>query len=339
MALIIVLLHIGSFLFIKDYPFQSGYLAVEVFLVLSGFLLAKTYDKLTQVAPNQQNSILLCKSYFYRRFVRLWPEYFFAILLAILLLGLFARLNIQPFFLNVFMSGGWGGIPMIVRAWYIPVVLWCGCLLFNLLVLGKEKSKTIILPLIGLLCLFYLINSNLGLKGTIETLPSIKLSEGTIRGLLGMIVGIYTYWGCQILKSYKAKWRLQFITVVLFIGEIISVAGLGYVLIFQEKYNVSLFNVYFYASFLIGLLYFQKEKLLKFLSWKIWIPFTNVSYSLYITHAIVREIVKEHYLFWVQSHVIPGTIIIVLSSIMLAFFNYYGAKYFIITLKKIAFKK
>ena len=45
MAIIIVLLHIGTFL-VRNYPFRSGYLAVDVFFILSGFLLAKTYDKL-----------------------------------------------------------------------------------------------------------------------------------------------------------------------------------------------------------------------------------------------------------------------------------------------------
>lgn len=236
------------------------------------------------------------------------------------------------------MSGGWGGVPTILRAWYIPVVLWCGCLLFNLLVLGKEKSKAIILPIIGMLCLFYLVNSKRGLCGTMDISSFVNLSKGTIRGLLDMIVGIYTYWGCLALKNYSAKWCPQFVTIALFIGEIISVIGLGYILIFQKKYSTNLFNMYFYASFLIGLLYFQKEKLLKFLSWKIWTPFGNISYSLYITHAIVREITKAHFLPWIKAHVISGSTLIVLLSIILAFFNYYGAKYFIKTLKKLAFK-
>ena len=125
--------------------------------------------------------------------------------------------------------------------------------------------------------------------------------------------------------------------ICLFIAEAISVIGLGYIFFFQKKYSVSLFNVYFYASFIIGLLYFQKEKLLKFLSWKIWIPFGKVSYSLYITHSIVRNIIKTHYLPQINAHVISGSVLIVLLSIALAFLNYYAAKYFIKFLKKIAF--
>ena len=315
---------------------MHGRMVVELFFILAGFLLAKHYELSTHT---KSDSSYLCKTYFFHRFSQLFPEYFFALIMTIFLLSTFAKINtVQPFFLNVFMLAGWGGIPSILPdSWFITVLLGCGFLLFSLLVLEKNFSKFIIFPALAILCCFHLIN-NKSHFAQVYNLTLGYLTTGTIRGLLGLIVGIYTYWGCQTLKNYSEKWRPQFVTIALFIGEIISVIGLGYILIFQKKYSTNLFNVYFYALFLIGLLYFQKEKLLKFLSWKIWTPFGNISYSLYITHAIVREITKAHFLPWIKAHVISGSTLIVLLSIILAFFNYYGAKYFIKTLKKLAFK-
>lgn len=337
-AIIIVLLHIGAY-FKVPYPFRQGYLAVELFFILSGFLLAKNYEILTRKATTQKNSIQLCKTYFFHRFIRLWPEYFFATIMTFLLYETFTNIKIPLSFLNTFMMGGWGGIPYIVLPfWYVTVVFWCSCLLFNILILGKEKAKTLILPITAILCLFCIFNIKRRLDSTTQLIPFAFLSGGTIRGLLGLIIGIYTYWGCQALKNYKAKWNPNFVRIALFLGEIVSVIGLGYVLIFQKKASTGLFNIYFYIPFLIGLLYFQRATLLNFLSWKIWKPFARISYSLYLAHIIVIDIFKTHYWSWGSTHIISASILVITLSFALALFCYYGQKYLFKFLKKIALK-
>lgn len=341
-ALIIVLLHTGDFrnFHIKDYPFRCGYLAVELFFILAGFLLARTYEKMSFSPVARTNtSTKLCKTYFFHRFNRLWPEYLLATVMFLSLSNTFFHVKIQPFFLNMVMMAGWGGVHVIYFVlWFVPVLFWCGCFLFNLLALEKEKSKNIIFPLIAVFCLFCLVDTKDHLPDILR--PSFGyLSVGTIRGLLGLIIGIYTYWGCQALKSSKINWRPRFVTIALFIGEVISITGLGYIFIFQKKFTMNLFNVYFYISFLIGLLYFQKEKLLKFLSWKIWIPFSTISYSLYLTHEIIVRIFVVYLRRWTHTHVVWGSVLIVLLSVIFAFFCYYTQLGLRKALKKLAFKK
>ena len=335
-ALIIILFHIGDNINVA-YPFVHGRMAVELFFILAGFLLVKTYEKLIRT---NHTPLGLCKTYFFQRVIKLFPEYFVAILIAIFLFGTFSKVKtLQPFFLNVFMLAGWGKIHNILPSgWYIPVLFWCGSFLFCLLVLEKNRAKAIILPALAILCCFHLINIKSHFAG-VYGLTLGYLTTGTIRGLLAIIIGIYTYWGCQELKLHKAKWNPKFVSTVLLIGELFSVIGLGHIFIFQKKYSPALFNAYFYISFLIGLLYFKKEKLLKFLSWKIWVPFGKISYSLYLVHGIVIKILTAYCLSWMGIHRIMGTILIVFLSLILATSCYCSTRYLFKNFKKIAFKK
>ena len=116
-AIFIVLFHALGPLFPKTstFPyFRLARLCVEIFFVLSGFLLAQTYQKMKDVP---MLPIRKCTLYFFHRIKRLYPEYLFA---CILWLTVFyfsgVKYKLEPFFLNIFMSSAWGGIPKIGRA-------------------------------------------------------------------------------------------------------------------------------------------------------------------------------------------------------------------------------
>ena len=86
--------------------FLTAGLAVEIFFVLSGFLLAKSYYKSLNNGLSAADN---CKNYFFNRIKRLYPEYIFAMLLCALLTNLFSHhISMRSFMLNVFMLAGWG---------------------------------------------------------------------------------------------------------------------------------------------------------------------------------------------------------------------------------------
>ena len=333
-AVWIVLCHLVSWSF-KTPFFHTAFLAVEVFLILSGFLLAKSYEKM-----HASSNLLLCRKYFFRRFKRLWPEYIFSVFLTYCFFNSFGQgVWPQHLGLNLAMMAGQGGIHHIQEGvWYIAVLMWGGCLLFNILVFGKDKAKTIILPLISFLCLFFLTNHG-GVNGHLVPIDYELINRGFIRGLLGLTVGIYTYWICDFLKAHKLPLKKEWTNRFLLLGEFISVIALFYTFTFQKIADSSDFNIYFYISFLIGLLSFRKETLLKFLSWKFWAPFGKVSYMLYLTHFIVIDIFKTQWGEWGTQHLLLTYCIILPTAVVLAFCCYWEQKWLFGKLKQVLFKR
>lgn len=335
-AIFIVLFH-SKVRILGHNEFACGGLAVELFFVLSGFLLAKTCKKRIKDKKTPEQK---CQTYCIDHFIRLWPEYLFAMIISIILLSVFAKTRLQPLGLNIIMMGGIGGIPHILNAsWYVSVVFYVGCFLATILILLKDKAKLLVFPILFFTCLFCMINDKSPFIKPYDVVGLGVLSKGMIRGCLGMIVGIYTWWICEKLPRYKDKLNNRFIPVVLFACEVISVGALFHMFTFQSSHSMRDFNVYFYISFLISLLYFKKEKLLKFMSWKFWAPFSKISYMLYLTHSIVLVILAEHYKYFMRSDIIRGYIICVLLSLMFAFYSYCIFDWLRNKIKKLVFNK
>lgn len=316
--------------------FLTAGLAVEIFFVLSGFLLAKSYYKSLNNGLSAADN---CKNYFFNRIKRLYPEYIFAMLLCALLTNLFSHhISMRSFMLNAFMLAGWGGIPNIINGiWYVIVLLWGGSLLFNLLSLYKEKAIYWILPTISCLCLFYLINHDTNISGHQFPIEFGLLSKGTIRGILCITVGIYCFQICQWMKIANIYLKPKIQSVALFILEIVAVALLVNAILIRKNQDVSDFNIYFYISYIVGLLYFRKEKFLKFLSWKCWKPFTDLSYTIYLTHLILLEILRVH---WVGlSTMNPCLMYAIVTIVCIAFgaICYYTQKWLFSKLKHFLF--
>ena len=326
-AIFIILSHIPN-RFSGAY-FHQSYLAVEIFFVISGFFLAETYEYSIKLF---QTPISNCRHYFISRFIRLWPAYIFALFLGFTFGDTSTLLNSLG--LNVIMLGGSGGIPSLSVMWYIPVLFWGGCFLYNLLVLKKEKAKCLYLPIISISCLFYLVNHD-GIFGTTIPLDFELINRGFIRGILGLTVGIYTYWICHFIKTRRNFLKRKWIPRIIVFGEILSVFSLLNALILKQEAKTYDFNIYFYIAFVVGILFFRKEKILKFLSWKVWQPFGKISYMLYLTHYIVIEIFKRYWNALFQNHLQLTYLIIPIFSIIFAFLCYWIQKWLFMKFKNI----
>lgn len=328
-CIFIILHHTGINIYgfhgLEWHSFLTAGLAVEIFFVISGFLLAHSYYK--NISSGADEGVL-CRKYFFNRIKRLYPEYIFALLLSMLLVSLFLHhVSARTFMLNAIMMGDMGGIQTLLGgSWYVAVLFWGGCLLYNLLVLFKDKAVYFILPTISCLCLFYLVNHGNTVSGHSD-IDFNFLSKGTIRGLLGLTAGIYCYQICTFLKKANFQVKPKILSVLLFLLEAVAVALTVNAVLVRKSQDVSDFNIYFYISYIVGLLYFRKEKLLKFLSWKIWGKVADISYTVYLTHLILLEIIRVH---WKQlSYMNPfySYTIIVMMSLIFGYICYHAQKF------------
>lgn len=322
LCIVIILHHTGiniySFHGLSNPYFNMGHLAVECFFVLSGFLLTKSFFL---SALNNANAGYIAAQSFLRRIKRLYPEYIVALLACAVLTSLFSHdVPLSMFLLNAIGIAGMGGVPNIINGvWYVAVLFWGGGVLFNLMCYYGKKAFFLIFPIISMLCLFYLYNHGANVSGHQLPIEFNLLSKGIIRGILGLTIGVYTFLICNFIKDINIHFNKRNTDMLLFVLEIAAVYLLAKLLLFSKGNS---FNVYFYASFITGLLYFKKEILLKFLSWKIWNRVSYLAFMLYLTHLIVLEIVRVHWKGISAINPVCAYSIIVFVSIVFSWFCY-----------------
>lgn len=131
---------------------------------------------------------------------------------------------------------------------------------------------------------------------------------------------------------------MQIINPMLHVAEFLSVFLLIRLCLFKKSDGIYDFNVYYYASFIIGLCYFKKELLLKCLSWPFWKHFSYLAYSIYLTHLIPIEIMREHWkgLSYMSPYI--SYPIILACSIGFGFLCYHAQKYFFAKVKFLLIK-
>ncbi|MDR6846422.1 acyltransferase [Flavobacterium granuli] len=102
-AVSVVVFHYGkkSFLFNNDivsFIFSNGNVCVSYFFILSGFVMIIAYGN---------NAVISVSDYFINRFSRIYPLYFFGILLIFFLQLRTYNVDILGLFLNIFMIQAW----------------------------------------------------------------------------------------------------------------------------------------------------------------------------------------------------------------------------------------
>lgn len=111
----IVLYHIN---FLRGPVLKQGYLAVEVFFVLSGFLLVNSYFKYNTLFSD----VDLLKKIIFNKAKRLYPEYLFMTFLAcIIYTFLFDRHGMyKDIFYNLIMYGHLGlSANIVAGSWFV----------------------------------------------------------------------------------------------------------------------------------------------------------------------------------------------------------------------------
>lgn len=206
--------------------FTHGYACVEFFCILSGYLLFKTFER----KGNELGSI----DYLIGRVKRLYPEYIFAAVIAIVFFGIInPDFNLVKVVTELFMvqsvglfSGGYN-----TPTWYISAMLAVSVIIYGLLSVNRKLFVKVIAPLIVLFGYVYLF----GTAGGLENWSVVQFMPLTIlRVFCGMSLGVIV----AVIAENKTVSRMNTCTAV--IMEIGCFVFTAYGLITKNDYDVLL---------------------------------------------------------------------------------------------------
>lgn len=180
----------------------QGYLAVELFFVMSGFLLARSLEK---YLGEPGDMTVHFGGLVWRRFKRLYPEYLFVTVLVCLLAPWLPYSDPWPklcWNLILFMETGTAG-NIVAGAWFVSALFWASFVLILLTLRFKRVFITAGCPIIFLAAstiLFQYSNNNLMLAGN---MIGIGLNAGLLRAAAGLCAGMFAFRLWQILPPFK----------------------------------------------------------------------------------------------------------------------------------------
>lgn len=256
---------------------NHGYLMVELFFILSGFVLALSYNKKIKNEINRD----IYKNFMIKRFNRIYPLYFFSTIIYFFVFNLDKLKHLEILLANFMFFELW-----LPKLYTLNNVSWSLCtewflyLLFPFLLLKSDIFKNrIYLLVISAIIVFVLapvLNTQKLYDSNVDfSIFELRMSNGTgafLRCLGSYLIGIAVY----LIYAYKKN-------MVLFLGKywylIISLIVIFYGI---EKSDIIL-------DLLFGLLIIsltQSNFLSKLFSSRILYFLGLISYSIYLNHMI-----------------------------------------------------
>lgn len=308
-ALLVVLFHYDIWLMLRGFPrlistkatsiITNGYLAVDFFFILSGFVICHVYGK--KLENRTKTSV---KNYLWARFSRLYPLHVFIMsLFVIQTIALYYTFpeyakskwlwsrSLPDFFIHLFFLQTSGIIDRPVwnvGSWSIAAEWWT--YIFAIVIIPMlNKSKRF----------SYIIFSILAITGyvliTIQN-PKFALDEfyalGTLRCVFGFTIGIVVYQPYKYLVHKHTIWSKDWMFFVI-LGSAILVL------------HFSLYDVIIIPLFVALILCASLNKGLpnKLLNTKPLIFIGNISYSIYLIHLFWIYT----WVMWVDLYFVPYT--------------------------------
>lgn len=300
-AIILVLMrHQLLFQFTKT----MGWIGVDLFFVLSGFLVSgllfKEYLKFGTIKP---------KLFLIRRGFKIYPLYFLTYLLYLIPILIKNKLELKGFLSDLFFIqnyvNGWG--YAYSASWSLAVeehfyftfalLLWFGIKykIFNFKILLNSKNISkfeIFILIMFLLCLFFRIRNSVYFPELIS--KNITMTHLRIDSLLaGVFVSYWYYFKNELLNKFFIKYKL-----VLIITSIVLLSFTPFKDQLDSTFVTTIGFTMLYISFSIILIYFLlqnniNQQLNKIFTLKI-VNFVSKigfsSYSIYIIHTFVNYI-------------------------------------------------
>lgn len=266
--------------------FNYGYIGVDLFFMISGFVIMLSTEKDSSV-----------RSFIVKRIFRLYPVYLVCLLLCALIFTKPIDINYLKslFFINLNYdkSAPWFGYSVISTAWTLTyeIIFYC---IFSIAMKISWKnrfyiSSAIIMASVFTLGLIYNNEINISGYATLSDHEApwiLKLFASPM--LLEFIAGMVIYQVYRYAKNHDMK---------IISTPLLAASSFAFIFFYMSGYNGGhgLFNCGIYAfMLLLSLSIFETTRKIKFNKVLDWMG--DISYSLYLVHTIVISILIKKYI-------------------------------------------
>ena len=261
-------------------PFTHGYIAVDFYFLLSGYLLYGSYVR------HKYDAL----KYTVEKLKRFYPEYIFVFVIAFLMkLNLLLRdsdavtlfLNAIPEGLMINSVGVFGG-GVNPASWYVSVLMVGGGIIYAILYCSKKVALGVVFPLLVLLA----YTSILGINGSLEQFSSDWfITQSLLRGMAGMALGV-------VLATFKERYSesLEKKRVVLDVACLLAVVIVCIVLFSVKHYDrfaLLAFSVLIISCFVPSTLINRIFKS------AIWVKLGGITFEMLLVHCPIIWVVNN----------------------------------------------
>jgi peptidoglycan/LPS O-acetylase OafA/YrhL len=305
---------------------QHGYLAVDIFFVLSGFVMAMTYGKMFSNGFEFENY----KTFIKKRLARVYPVYFVSSVLVVVAYDMFEVLkpdivlNFKDVLSQIFLIQAWGISKSYMGAAWSISTEWAAYLIFPILMsllVFRGWSSTILYTAMAYIMIVILY---FGLLGNVILTPSfgpLDYSNGVSFGPLLRCIPEFALG----LFAYKLSQNSRAMTIIQhdIVSTLLAFSMVRLLFIWGADLAFVMLLPFFVAS-----LSSDKTIVARVISLKPFYLLGVISYSLYMVHVIPlwpQSIIQHEFESLGIPHAFTATIALcALSALALATVTYYA---------------
>lgn len=290
--------------------FHNGFICVDFFFLISGFFLFKS------IKPSN-DTIYFIKS----KIIRLVPLIWFSIVIYAIFSVFIKNFNFQinNNLLSIFLLDQIGFnkcVSCTPQAWFVSSLFWVSLFYFYLNKIFDKKYLNIIIWFLVTISTSFIINCNYpGFASNVKN-SQIFINQGIMRGISGIGLGyfILMLYNSNFLKKVNIKNR------IIITGLEIYLAGfLVYYLVISGKTPGNCYFLYIINFAILFYLLLIKQGLIsKLLDNNISEVLGKWSYSIYIMHIMIRNIMNCTIIYPHKEFVLAHPIFIFSSGIVIA---------------------
>lgn len=299
------------------FPFDSGYIAVEFFFLLSGIFLAQSAQRKQDLSLREKADASI--GYFFQRYRRLYPHYLFTILcMAVIRIFVIKNLTVGKW-----LSTGISEILMIQSAgtgkqlsfvfWFSSAMIMASFLCYFLRVWNASVCN-IFFPFVSVGIYSSLLQKYASFNVTFSF--SFLFSDGFWRALAGIMLGCMCYEVIRYLKKYDLTGRKKLFTVI----EILLLSTI-LVLLYLPRYREKNYTLLLlFAAFLV-IIFSQTSYLTDLLNNRFSQYLGKISYAVYLNQIPAYTVIFSRFPADENTSMLWATVIYLAIVICLSVFT------------------